>query len=336
VVAQRALAGRLAGMPVVQRKLNFMGTEINPQSEPKDPVPPKLAELRDSPKTYYLPDNWNVSYTDPVSILDGTKKYLLGETHHSGEWEKETQPWSRIAKMAEGGHMMPEDVSTHGAVGGVLPLESVHAFLMGAITMLHNILNGHAQLGEEVPPQGFYESVLFYLREIEKSYPGYDSYVKKQKKPESGDFEGQTKRIVAFHTEFKATYLPAVKRMIVDIKAVIAKKPVEGWKARLNEERKILPIMGRKLGPVTGVDQESETGKGLRDVLRSNEMKGDEASFALREEAMAKNVRAGPAPLLVQIGDLHVVSVAGKVGADSVAVKESVGLAKKTRVKLAK
>lgn len=241
---------------------------------------------------------------------------------------------AHIAKMAEGVHMMPEDPSTHGAVRGELPLESVHAFLMGAITMLHNLLNGYAQLGEQAPPEGMNESVLFYLRELRKSYPTYDSYVKKLKKPVHGDFDAQTRRIIAFHTEYKSTYLPAIERMIADIKAVIANKPVPGWKGRLAEDRKILPPMGRKLGPVTGVDPDSETGKGLRDVLKSDTMKGDEASFELREQAMAKNVKAGPAPLLVQIGDLHVISVAGKVGADSVAVKESTGLAKKTRVKL--
>lgn len=92
VVAQRALAGRLA-MPVVQRKLNWSGHEIKPVSDGKDVVPPRLAELRDAEKTYYVRDDWDLSYTKPIHLLDGTKKYLLGETHHSGKWEAETAKW---------------------------------------------------------------------------------------------------------------------------------------------------------------------------------------------------------------------------------------------------
>jgi hypothetical protein len=319
---------------VVQGVLSYLGHVIQPVNPPDDPVRPALASLRDSADTYYIRDDWDVSNHGVIHILHGTAKYLLGEEHGSGAWEDETAQWTQIRKMSEFEHMMPEAAAAAPVPGHALPLESNHAFLMGAALMLHDNLNGIMALGA-APPADLTDEVLFFVNQIRSAFQDYDNLVTPARA--AGGLNPQMTLIATFRDHFEATFLPAANRLRVEFTAIKAGNPAAGWAGRVNADRAFLPDMARELRTIVGIAAHSQQGQRVEGVAASNQMVAADVLTAAvdppREKAMAANINGAPAPLLVQVGDQHVLPLTKLVG-DAVGLRKEEMLADVTALDL--
>jgi hypothetical protein len=104
--------------------------------------------------------------------------------------------------------------------------------------------------------------------------------------------------------------------------------------AEVETTRKLLPEASRDLIAIVaeGDAQQTQT---LTDLTTASDtFRGAEISAAvhpIRERAMAANIKAAAAPLLVQIGNSHILNVAALVGASAVAVDQATKLSDITK-----
>jgi hypothetical protein len=328
------LEEKRAVRPVLQGKLRFLDTILEDKNLKEDPVPQRLLPYHQANDIYQIRDDWSADFKD-IHLIYPDYVYLLGEIHGSGTWHSQTKQWSRIGKMGESMKALP-GVQPEGAGPKRQSLENLHAFL------LHICLHGKSQALalETSKPDGLPEvlrQISWAAGQILAAEPMYTKWSGTLAEDESSQVEA----------DFLAAYVrygidAKIAQTLADNLIADLAKPspdaetlerIKGSKALLLGELGFFAKLAAELAKVMRIGSQSVSGKAITAELKAKvpiALK-DSAAMAVREEAMVTNIKAATKPLLVQVGDGHVESVAGKL--DKV-VKVRVGkdLATSTKV----
>lgn len=349
--------GQLLHRLTVQRK--FRGQDGNATLDKASDLgliagqsPSKIVvDLLLRPKTYFLRNDATTNFESPtIRAIDGDKKYLLGEDHGDGTWGTRTSPWQHVPKMREGiKGFKGQDVNERTAVstanvvptGQGLPLEDMHAYALTKMIMTQQLLGGFDDLmliadGEDLV-KGHLDEVYAVLRQYATIGSEWFSMLRNVVPPPgSWEHDFMSVGLIRVHSDPSWTLLSNVQS---------GKKPVRALDARdrkqisvmLAENSKFLinlidtrpmgrsgfslfkskqgtdPIANRTPLEALGQGPGKEWAKGMKAALAEGN--------SLREAAMANNIKAAAAPLLVQVGDAHVDSLKAKLGTEGIAVK---------------
>jgi hypothetical protein len=346
------LSSVTAAEPVVQRKVK----DGEHWLKASDPMSPTLRSFVDSEQSYLLRDDFHGKLEQtPVHLLDMDRKYLLGETHGpaaDARWARDVQFWSQAGKMLESEMTIPREQGDKGAFEeepdpAQQPLESAHAWALYAALDSHNYLNmicsswmksnwpndkpgvtgwiASAQKALDVAAATYWTEYYDFIATYEK---------RKARRPDAID------RIYRFAVNFRDRYLPAILEIKVWLKSlqkvVDQYDPAQGAPPTglegfdfpvemIDKLRGALPDMARELLPINRIPAGGELDT-LTGLLGKSEDFGDTlgAVKPVRERAMCASIKAAKSPLLVQMGENHVQSVADLVGRDvAVPIPES-------------
>jgi len=356
--ASEGLAEAPAADGVVQGVLSFHGHAVHPLVDPSDPVPPALSALDVSAQTHHIRDDWEPANHGVIHILDGTRKYLLGETHGSGAWEDETRQWSLIPKMRESHKAFPgvpakakaKAKAKPGAAPKVpakakaktLPLENAHAYFLHLTLGAHGILNEFRPNPAARPSAPRLDELIGFIDEMWNAAllnmtKEHDLDLEKPAHVALGDF------ILACNDIF----IPKIRELLATAKKVReeVQKSIENKAGAVQNftalvtgmigEAKFIPELTRSLTGMLGIG----AGSGLAASIAAEAASpahvalGASVAKGVRDVEMALNIKAAQPPLLVQLGDLHVEAVAALVPG-AVGLRKDRKLAKVTALDL--
>ena len=303
------------------------------------------------------------------------KKYLLGERHGSGKWEEQTDIWD-VPKMREKGKAIPHEREDRLGLFDSRrdpmnqPLESSHAYLIGASlaaqSYLNDLCSDRTDLNLDIDVArssvlGLIDEAKGWTNEIIHQAKVYREFVAKgdRRRPifvalkAIGIVFPGLRRLYRFSRKYQTVYKPeavALNRLLDDMKfAVVSAIFEQGnpaadqWAelarlriARIDQARAFIPLLVAELIEVAKIDDPAEiaaiNAAAARDTDAFQAAETINASNPVRERFMIDNVRAAARPLLVQVGEEHVDRLAQAVG-DSVPIHaaETGGLAARTQ-----
>jgi len=332
----RAEGGGPAGAAIVQAKVIDGETWL----KPTDPVSPTLLAFIKMNRSYRLRDDFHDKLEQtPVHLLDMSKKYLLGETHGDAavsKWRRATIFWSKVGRMFEWNKAMPpserREVGMPAADSRDQPLESSHAYTLAVALEAHDHLNvleapwvkAH---WNEPPRRNDVRPLLSKARETlrEITYADEEYAAFRTAYEATARHSARSQKVYAFATDFKDVYLPAVAKLMdlitAAIQAVINPRTTQAiFEKTLDDiaaNRAFLRDLATALIALAtaGHPREARRLKKLlapTDTTRAGEIL--DAVNPARERAMADNIAAAQAPLLVKLGDHHVDSLTRKLG----------------------
>jgi hypothetical protein len=349
----RAVSSDPAGAAVVQAKVIAGETLL----KPTDPVSPTLLAFIMRNQSYRLRDDFLDKLEEtPVHLLDMSKKYLLGEAHGDAagsKWRRATIYWSKVGRMFEWNKAMPlserREVGMPAADSRDQPLESSHAYTLAETLWAHDHLNvldapwvkAH---WNEPPRRNDVRPLLSKARETlrEITYADEEYAAFRTAYEATARHSARSQKVYAFATDFKDVYLPAVAKLMdlitAAIQAVINPRTTQAiFEKTLDDiaaNRAFLRDLATALIALAtaGHPREARRLKKLlapTDTTRAGEIL--DAVNPARERAMADNIAAAEAPLLVKLGDYHVDSLARKLGRSVVAIHKDEDLETATR-----
>jgi hypothetical protein len=297
---------------------------------------------------YYLPDAAAPDYAAASLRVLEQKKYLLGEHHGDGTWAARSGPWGYVEKMREGVRWFtPEEPAERTAVDTAAPnaavaldqgraLEDIHAVALTKAAIIQQLLGDYATLSaadstlfnETLTDFRVYALQYFQIADLWSSGPGLPTEGRGHHFGRAGglvrkpawralDWPNIRAHPATKHvTDRQAADLrPAISEFFLDIMALADTRVLGGGLFGFGRTRQgpdpitnraALTALGTSTGPTSFAT-------GFADSLREGNV--------LREAKMVRNVAAGPAPLLVQLGDAHVDPVGARLPADVVRVK---------------
>ena len=332
--------GTTAGAPsqgVIQGKFRFLGVVLEARSFTNNPVPERLLAYYQAQNIYDIRDDWELDFKKPVHLLSAEHVYLLGEYHDRSKWNDQVKEWKGIGKMQEFLKSFP-GFEAAKPDPQKQPLESMHAFL------LHTSLIARSQLlllEASKAPTAVVEEILWAAGQILVSKGSYAVLAKAIVEDESDEtYEVETNFLEALNAKhFNAVDI--AKQVAAKLKTALAVKnpnaaalnEIKDLKALLAGQADTFADLATDLAKVIGIAPASEKGKAVAAEAKSKVAVAHSASAAMgvREEAMAKNIKAAARPLLVKVGDGHVENL-GKLLAKTVNVRADKTLADYTKV----
>ena len=221
-----------SGDPVIQPKLTWKGSLL-PESKNFSPVSLRFIK---SPESFLLRDDITPQ-EKLIHILNMRHKYLLGEVHGSGVWEKETKPWN-VAKMTEGYKNIPHEPDDTSRIFDVpwdpvrMPdgqaLESSHPFLfvslMQARDNIEELLNVMQTSTDDSTPQDWITWVrgsLASLADIRVLYDYYKDFLQ--------TFETRFKRTLRDPATKSFRAVPHRLNLILSVSTRLRNAYWQGW-----------------------------------------------------------------------------------------------------------
>jgi hypothetical protein len=323
--------------------------------EASRPMSTVLGQYVASDVTYVLGEDSRADLTRlPVHLIDSRLKYLLGENHSSGKWEKDTGQWPFVPKMEEQQKGIPHEADdTAGGLDIVtnpLALESRHAYLLSILLDAHeytNLLN--AQFADKRDWQSvalieqYADGLLGELGEIEASVVAYERWSMRYAVVNQGGFaakydpkrHGASARLTqirtfaenlslawSFSLEEMMSETRALNESMVELKKKVANlQGVDLETTRLQvveiaKGKAAISGLSTTLTDIVGFSPRS--GGAVRDFAISSGIDApkpvDDALDLARERGMIANIRDAEAPLLIRIGNDHLADVAMEAG----------------------
>jgi hypothetical protein len=347
------LARPVRGAPV-QRKLLQNGAAVSrPYFATKfNRISPLVDGYLAAPETYVMRND--CALTDKtIHVIRADRKYLLGETHGSGEWEKRTANWT-VDTMREGFNSLTEGGGGGGGGGlapvrGSQPLDNTLNVTLAATLSAQSLLNQRLPVGNEDPNAlledttgGKAHSKLLCgtLKKIMSDYgPKFKDYweggtrdsMATEKARSTWDFakllvETWAPKVAALHN--------AIANLTRDFSGPAKATATQTISANRGVLEEI--VDGILLLHAMGADAQvahdnTATIKAFSTAQAGNLPAAVRAASPLREAAMIRNVAGARAPLFVQIGEEHLANVANGVGGTAVAVSKDDDFADVTR-----
>lgn len=319
-----------------------------------------VSSLVSARETYYLPDNPAPDLSLPVVLALEKKKYLLGEKHGDGSWQQRTDRWTYIPKMRESIRWFRPETPEEGRavtkaeknpvidLSQGLPLEDIHSVFLTKVMSAQQMLGDFDNLSLATTGPQLLNS------ELSECYTYLAQYYQVAEILHNEEFSGKTPpkgsrawdlislgySFVHYKTELNPVWEIDKKKAGALTKAqASALRPVLESLAELLIE--LIDTRPRETGIKTGIKSvfgfepnrvgPDPLGKSRAQLISLSDPKSTGA-FAvgflkalsegnvLREEKMAENIKAAPAPLLVQLGSAHVPKMAAALGNDAVPV----------------
>ena len=331
---------KCAARPVIQGKLQILGTILEEGKQIKKPLPPKLVPYHQSQGVYQIRDDFEDDFKDPVHLLAPDKVYLLGEQHDASKWAEQTKEWSSVDKMVEARKSFP-GIVTEQIDPKDQPLESMHAFLLHTTLLARSqLMTLEADKGA-IPSAAVVENYLWYIGQILASKVGYTKLTKailadQSQKP----YAAETALLGNLNSKYFNS-IEIAKTLAGKLKADIAVKSpgkevldrIKDLKELLVGEAATFTALAADLAAAIGIAPGSDKGKAIAAEAASKVAVAPSASAAMsvREAAMAANIKAAKRPLLVKVGDGHVESLGGLVD-KSIKVRATDTLGKHTLI----
>ena len=331
-----------ASLPIVQRMVFSAGKWLT-----KLPGYSKVVkEHIDKPEKYQMRDN-SCPDDEVVHLIDMSKKYLLGERHGSGEWERQTAFWS-VPKMREGIKAMPREkddflgIFVKPVKPEAQPFESSHAFLVGACLLaqvyLNDVCSPRTKANFHYYPNYFRKilnTAMKWAKQIEIALPQYQEFAKrfdrwKKLVPQKPDlleihaFGKKCDSTYAVDASLLSTYLLAASVRLDQVTTSKKGKASAISMVQLDldaadELRGFIPGMVAELQDIMDIPKGYESSRvakaAAKDTERATAYEPLTAANPARERAMVTNLTAAAPPLLVQLGDAHVDNMAKVVKA---------------------
>ena len=283
-----------------------------------------------------------------------------GDKKGTSKWMVETMYWQSIDKMTEGRAFMPhEPDDAAGRFDEVefdaknQALESTHAYLLGRLLQAHVVLNSLCSESTKLFLAHDKSSALIEIAEIQEDLQQigvmrayYDNFVTSYEEVVHGS-KPRLKLIYEFSTSFRAfddIRLSELRKHLTALDEELRKqepgkaglsgdrlKTAIAYIDMINNVRESLPVLAGDLVKIIDIKAETEVA-GITALLpydtkagekKPGEEEAQAAANEARERAMVANVRAAAAPLLVSIGNFHVVDVASEVGGVAVDMNAS-------------
>ena len=311
---QGKLAEKRADPSVVQGKFRFLDLVLEDKNLVGKPVPERLQPHHEANDIYEVRDDWDLDFKD-IHLIYPDYVYLLGEIHGSGTWETQTKNWTRIGKMRESMKTVP-GVKPSGAGTKNQPLENLNAFL------LHVCLHGKSEAlafatSKPADLPKVLKNISWAAGQVLAAEPVYTKWVHilPQSAKLEEDFLGAYAKL-AIDARIAG---PLADKLIADL----AKQPpdpatlerIRDTKEVLSKQITFFAALVDELVKVMKIGAQSASGLAVAAELKAGAPVAlkDSAAMAVREEAMVTNIKAASKPLLVQVGDGHVESLAAKL-----------------------
>jgi Domain of unknown function (DUF4157) len=356
--ADRAAHAAPAHVRLLQRKIATSGNDVFDEHKPlplDQARSPIVAQLMSDPATFYLPDNPPADLSSLTVLALEQKKYLLGEKHGDGSWQKRTDRWSYISKMREGVRWFrPEPGEERRSIdkaaanpvidfAGFLPLEDINLGFLTEIMSTQQLLGDFDSL---VPDQSAMNVLNEQLAEIYTYLRQYrqitgiwltDEYPSNALPPK-GSRAWNFMEVGFVIENYKAELAPVLALKAGSVTSLtksqaMALRPMlellAGLLIELIDPRPRNTGLSRLWSSRRGPDPISNRAK--LTALSAANSQGDFApgvkesikeGNVLREPRMIENIKAASAPLLVKLGDNHVQSVSAALGSSAVPVRE--------------
>jgi hypothetical protein len=335
---------------VVQRVLRSQAATYNTVADlnlpPADVASAVVVRLLAAPETHYLPQPLPDFQAATIRTLE-RKKYLLGEHHGDGTWATRTALWPYVETMRESvkgldGQGADENavIAASGVVpvGQGLPLEDYHAYAMTQLTVVRQMLKGYSNiklLAVDPMVRGELTEITRILTQygdvgtrlmarIGVQAPGTRPHYLMEVGLGSAGLpgwrvlQGVTSGAIAWNAmsdEEVRDLKDLVQAGVTNLIELIDTRPKSGglWGA-LGYREGADPVPNR--ATITGLA--AGGGGAWATGMASAVTQGN----IVREAAMIRRITAAPAPLVVQVGDAHVPTLATAIGADGVAIRQ--------------
>jgi hypothetical protein len=315
--------------------------------------------LHNDPQPYYLPDDGSADLTAASIRALEHKKYLLGEHHGDGTWTSRTGPWGYVEKMREGVQWFtPEGNDERAAIataaqnpvialGQGQALEDIHAVALTKALMTQQFLGDYPNLSSTPDGCEIFNEHMADLRVYVRQYmqvamawlhgPGLPSSGRGNHFARAAGLAQEAAWMALPWAAMKAQprvkhvsdkqasdLRPVIKEFYDDVLELSDTRPLGGG---------LLGFFQSRQGPDPMTNRAALTGLS-KPTGHTNLAHGIASAVTegniVREAAMVRNITASAAPLLVQMGDNHVDSLAGQLGAGVVRVKRGVDFAAMT------
>jgi hypothetical protein len=264
-----------------------------------------------------------------VQIIRADTKYLLGEDHTQSRWTQYSEHWS-VDTMREARKVIPELAPAQSPGGKDQSLDSMPAYALAKALFVTDQLNkllqiwksaragdklGHAVL----MPQGILPNAEYHVNELVLVGQQYKDYAKKYRQMWQAEPPADL-------LSFAGMYDTVYRVIFADAKAAISAllgEPQNVLKPEQAPRFAVIKLARRALIPFIEdvskvVGAHGQGRQALKNLAenRNPRAHGDaylNAANPYREDAMAERLRGAKAPLLVKIGNEHIVRVAALV-----------------------
>jgi hypothetical protein len=332
-------SSRVAPLEHLQRKLAAVGGDLAPLDRLGTTglrLSGVVSSLHAAPERYYLTDDGSVDLEAPTLRALEAKRYLLGERHGDGTWERRTAPWRYVPKMTEFNAWFAAESDTErrtiDAATRVfttrpgLTLEDFHAKALTQALILQQYLGDYVDLTQDAGGCKEFNTQLALVL----SYGSQYYFIAQQWLQEGSPPSGRGYHFVEAARQFDALYNQVgvlgqdlSVKYVDDNKAAALRADLGAFCSHLMELIDTRPFDAA--GDREGADP--LTNRAALDELRTGRSRpswdsddGLDAGNVPREAAMVRNLTAAPTPLLVQIGDCHVARVGAGLGNTAVEV----------------
>ena len=328
---------------------------------PKTGCSKVIAQYINAKETYIMRNDWNKAsgfFDTTIHLLDGWRKYLLGELHNISAWGTMTSKW-HVSKIEEGLSYIPgaEPKRDESAVDEKIPLENTHTVSLQYCLVINNALNiiqgkmgsgllvdllaGRIVFGWPAKKHTLADGLQLIMKYInamiisERRTAVQYLYFYMDVLASGRKLSNSDRHIFSFAKALLYTYSPAMEKLknhVLDMRAmmqlgdigVIAAHASElyvPWEEYGTVTRKMI----EDLTKIIGIKDGSDEAKLVKQVAARSDAFHPKTAVALlqrRDREMAERINGTRAPLLAGLGQGHLDGVLPLVKGAKLALRQ--------------